>query len=55
MDLFKAEKVGEIEGNSIKECRVCGERTRLVRTVLTGENQLIYMFECECGERIWEE
>ena len=55
MELFKAEKIGEIEGNSIKECRACGERINLVRTVMTDENQLIHMFECKCGERIWEE
>lgn len=56
MELLRAVKVGEIESNSIRKCRVCNEeRMRLVRTVLTDTNRLIHMFECECGERIWEE
>jgi hypothetical protein len=54
MELFRAEKVGEMESNSAKRCRVCNERLELVRTVLTRE-ELIRLFECECGERIWED
>jgi hypothetical protein len=53
--LFRAEKVGELESISTKKCRACGERLVLVRGILdasTGE--MIQMFECDCGERIWE-
>lgn len=55
MELFRAEKIGEMESNSIKNCRACNERIKLVRTMLTDEDQLIRMFECSCGERVWEE
>ena len=55
VELFRAEKVGELESISTKKCRACGERLVLVRGILdasTGE--MIQMFECDCGERIWE-
>jgi hypothetical protein len=55
VELFRAEKVGELESVSTKKCRACGERLALVRSILdasTGE--MIQMFECDCGERIWE-
>jgi hypothetical protein len=55
VELFRAEKVGELESVSTKKCRACGERLALVRSILdasTGE--MIQMFQCDCGERIWE-
>lgn len=56
MELFRAEKVGELETNSTKECYACGEKLDLVRTVLIATTgSLIHMFECRCGERVWDE
>lgn len=56
MDLFKAEKVGEIESNSDKCCPACGEPLRLVRVVFfPDKDALVRAFECECGTRIWDE
>jgi hypothetical protein len=56
MELFRAKKVAEIESASTKACRVCNEKLNLVRTVMdTGTGKLFHMFECECGERTWEE
>ena len=56
MELFKAEKVGELESNSKRRCPVCGETLKLVRTVFyPDEKALIRAFECECGVRIWDE
>ena len=56
MELFRAEKVGEIAGTSEKKCRICDERLDLVRTILNVESGIpIRMFQCECGERCWED
>ena len=54
MELYRAQKVAEIESSSTKRCRFCGERLELVRTVMnTNTGEIIHMFECRCGERIW--
>jgi hypothetical protein len=55
MELFKAEKVGEIESDSIRKCRVCSQQLELGRTILIATGDIIRLFECKCGERIWEE
>ena len=56
MELFWAEKIGEIESNSKRHCRVCGKMLKLVRTVYCPDRgAAIRVFECECGERIWDE
>jgi len=55
MELFRAEKVGEMESNSIRKCRVCNQKLELIRTVMVADGDLIRMFKCKCGERIWEE
>lgn len=54
MELFRAEKVGELENNSTLKCRACDRNLELVRAMLTADTgNLIRLFECECGERIW--
>jgi hypothetical protein len=56
MELFKAEKIAELEDNSDRRCRTCGETLKLVRTVFYPDRDaLIRSFECECGERIWDD
>jgi hypothetical protein len=56
MELFKAEKIAELEDNSDRRCRTCGETLMLVRTVFYPDRDaLIRSFECECGERIWDD
>lgn len=55
MELFRAEKVGEIESNSIKKCPSCNQKLELVRTILFATGDLIRLYECNCGARIWEE
>lgn len=55
VELFRAEKVGELESVSTKKCRACGEKLVLVRSILDASSgEMIQMFECDCGERIWE-
>jgi len=54
MELFTAEKVGEMESNSVKRCRACKEKLELVHTVLTRD-ELFRLFECKCGERVWQQ
>jgi hypothetical protein len=56
VELYRAEKVAEIESASIRRCRLCGEKLELVRTVMnTNSGKIIHMFECSCGERIWDD
>jgi tRNA(Leu) C34 or U34 (ribose-2'-O)-methylase TrmL len=56
MEIFRAEKIAETEGNSNRECRVCGATLKLVRAVHFADRQsVIRAFECDCGERVWDE
>ena len=56
MEFFKAEKVGETESKSDKRCRVCGKTLELLRVVYFPDREAaVRSFECECGERIWDE
>lgn len=44
------------KGQSNKICRLCNARLRLVRIMIDSDTgDLIHMFECKCGERIWTE
>jgi hypothetical protein len=58
MELFRAEKVGDFEDNSnpLRECRSCNNRLKLIRAVYYPETEeTIRVFECDCGERTWDE
>ena len=59
VELFQAEKVADIENSSTsstRRCRLCGEKLELVRTVMNKDTgEIIHMFECRCGERIWDD
>ena len=56
MELFRAEKFGHFESNSVRVCATCNDRIKLMRTVFFPETaETIRMFECDCGERIWDE
>ena len=56
MELFRAEKIGELESNSTRQCRVCGETLKLVRIVYYPDRKATFLvFECDCGERTWDE
>ena len=56
MELFRAEKIGELESNSSRKCRVCGKTLKIVRTVFYPDTkEAVRVFKCECGERIWED
>jgi hypothetical protein len=56
MELFRAEKVAEVASASTnKKCR-CGETMKLIRTILVSDTgNLMHMFECTCGERVWDD
>ena len=58
MDLFNASKLGFYENNndSLRECRSCNNKMRLIRAVYYPETEeTIRVFECDCGERTWDE
>jgi hypothetical protein len=56
MELLWAEKIGELESNSTRRCRVCGKTLELIRTVFYPDRDAaVRVFECECGERTWDE
>jgi hypothetical protein len=58
MELFRAEKFGDFEDNSnpLRECRSCNNKLRLIRAVYYPETEeTIRVFECDCGERTWDE
>jgi hypothetical protein len=55
MEIFIAEKVAEMKSDSDRKCRMCGQKLELVRTILDRSGKLFRMFECECGERVWDD
>jgi dTDP-4-dehydrorhamnose 3,5-epimerase-like enzyme len=58
MELFRAEKFGDLKSDqsSHRECRFCHNKLRLIRAVHYPETEkTIRVFECDCGERTWDE
>jgi hypothetical protein len=56
MELFRAEKFGRLEANSQRDCNSCRGRLKLIRAVVFPQTkETIRMFQCDCGERIWDE
>jgi len=51
---FKNEVFVSYEPNPIRACNNCGERPRLIRTILDPvQGRNVRMFKCECGEQTW--
>ena len=58
MELFWALRFGVFESsnNSLRECRSCNKKMRLIRLVHYAETEAtMRVFECDCGERTWDE
>ncbi|MEY9594007.1 hypothetical protein ABIA06_006298 [Bradyrhizobium yuanmingense] len=56
MELFRAEKVGEIESRPNRKCRFCGRTLRLLKVVhFPDREKTLRSFECECGDRTWDD
>ena len=56
MEVFRAEKIGEMESSSTRRCQICGKTLKLLRVVHYPEGKAtIRVFECECGQRTWDE
>jgi phosphopantetheine adenylyltransferase len=54
MELFLAEVVAVLESETEKTCPSCGERLKLVRTMVNPRTGcIVHMFECPCGQRTW--
>ncbi|WP_050421392.1 hypothetical protein [Bradyrhizobium tropiciagri] len=55
VDLFRAEKIATVPDRSLHDCRFCGVKLTLVRTIMESESGVvIHTFECErCGDRTW--
>jgi hypothetical protein len=56
MELFWVEKIGQLESHSTRQCGACGKTLMLVRIVYYPDTEAaVRVFECECGERTWED
>ena len=56
MEVFRAEKVAELESAATKTCRNCNQQLELLRTIVDADSgHSMHLFECQCGNRIWEE
>ena len=47
--MLRAEKVGEMESDSIRRCRVCNRKLELFRTVMVAVETL---FECSSARAV---
>lgn len=55
MELLRAEKIVDVKDASNRMCR-CGQKMELVRTVFEiKDGRLTHLFECRCGNRVWDE
>jgi len=56
MDLFQAERIATVRDQSAETCLLCGAKLVLVRMIVDSDTGSTYrMFECDCGQRIWED
>jgi hypothetical protein len=57
VELFQADKVADLApSESTRKCRLCGEKLVAVRAFVdAATGHVIQTFECECGERIWDD
>ena len=56
MEIFHAEKIAIVNDRSNRICDVCGKRMTRVKLIFESDTgDVIHMFECSCGERIWIE
>ena len=55
MELFSAEKIATVNDHSNHDCRFCGGKLALLKTIVESESgDVIHIFECQrCGERTW--
>ena len=54
VELFLTEKVADFKSETSKVCRFCGEKLKLVRTMVNYRTGcIVHMFECKCGQRTW--
>jgi GTP cyclohydrolase II len=56
MEIFQAEKIATVKDRSKRICHVCGKKMTRVKLILESDTgDVLHMFECRCGERIWIE
>ena len=56
MQILQAEKIATVDDQSKRICDGCGKRMTRVKLIFESETgDVIHMFECSCGERIWIE
>ena len=52
----QAEPVGESRQATRRRCPTCAAFPRLARSMLdTGRGKTVRLYECQCGERIWDD
>jgi hypothetical protein len=56
MKIFWSEKIVAAEDQSSKLCFACGRKMSLVKLIVDSDTgDVIHMFECMCGERVWDD
>jgi hypothetical protein len=55
VQIFKAEMIAEMPDASARACCLCHGKLQLVRSFIDPDGKIIHMFECKCGERVWDE
>ena len=57
MELFRADKIATAQDRSNHDCRFCGGRLMLLKTIMEAESGVvIHLFDCQqCGERVWSD
>lgn len=55
MQIFRAEMIAELPDASTRTCVLCDEKLDLLRSVIDSDAKIIHIFECKCGERIWDD
>ena len=55
VELFRAEKIATVNDHSNQDCRLCGGKLTLLKTMVEAESGVVnHLFECQrCGERTW--
>lgn len=55
VQILKAVMIAELPDASARTCALCDEKLELMRAVIDHDGKIIHMFECRCGDRVWDD